>query len=139
MGAENQKVVRVDQPVLRIAPEEILRMVDQVLIEWTGRCHIDRRGSFPSPTGPANLLPGAGDGTGISAKYRRVQVPDIDPELQRVGADHAPHRTIAESVLDLAPLQRQVATSVPADRAALAESIRERLLQVAEENLNLQA
>src|SRR5438093_12409641 len=96
MGAENQKVVRVDQPVLRIAPEEILRMVDEVLIEWTGRCHIDRRGSFPSSTGPANLLPGAGDGTGISANYRRVQVHDIDRALQRDGAHRAPARPHAE-------------------------------------------
>src|SRR5438093_4845399 len=98
MGAENQKVVRVDQPVLRIAPEEILRMVDEVLIEWTGRCHIDRRGSFPSPTGPANLLPGAGDGTGIFAKYCRFQVPDIYPELQRVGGHLGRHRNVLESV-----------------------------------------
>src|SRR5438094_10489052 len=98
MGAENQKVIRVDQPVLRIAPEEILRMVDEVLIEWTGRCHIDRRGSFPSSTGPSNLLPGAGDGTGISAKYRRVQVPDIYSELQRAVSHAAPQRSFPASV-----------------------------------------
>src|SRR2546426_5539793 len=114
-------------------------MVDEVLIERTGRCHIDRRGRFPASTGPADLLPGAGDRTGVSAEYRRVQVTDIDTKLEGIRADHAPHRTVAQSVLDLAPLQRQVATAITANRSTLPEAIRERLLQVAEQNLNLQA
>src|SRR5436189_5824950 len=105
-------------------------MVDEVLIERTGRCHIDRRGSFPSSSGTADLWPGAGNGSRVAAKNRGVEVADIDAKLQCIRADHAPHRTVAKSVLDLAPLQRQVATAIPADRAALAESIRERLLQV---------
>ena len=63
---------------------------------------------------------------------------DVDAQLQGVRADHAPHRTVAESVLDLAPLQWKVATAVATDRAALAEPIRERLLQVAEKDFDLQ-
>src|SRR5207244_9115528 len=138
MRAEDQQVVRVDQSLLGIAAEEIFGMIDEVLVQWAARRHVDRR-RRPSPaTGPPNLLPGACDRAGIAAEHGGIEVADIDAQLERVRADHAAHRTIAESVLDLAPLQRQVATAVAADRAVLPEPIRERLLQVAKEDLHLQ-
>src|SRR5438552_12149630 len=104
-------------------------MVDEVLVQRAARRHIDRR-RRPSPAArPPNLLPGACDRAGIAAEHGSIEVADVDAQLQGVRADHAPHRTVAESVLDLTPLQWKVATAVAADRAGLAEPIRERLLQ----------
>src|SRR5438270_12606481 len=42
-------------------------------------------------------------------------------------------------MLDVTPLQGQIAAAVSADRPGLAESIGERLLQVAEQDFDLQA
>src|SRR5439155_3587317 len=138
MRAQNQKVVRIDQSLFRIAAEEIFGMIDQILVERTARRHVDR-GSRPSAAaGTADLLPGAGNGSGIAAKNRGVEVADVDAEFESIRADHAADGTVAQPVLDLAPLQWQIATAVTAYRAALAESIRERLLQVAEEDFDLQ-
>src|SRR5207302_3557831 len=85
-----------------------------------------------------DLLPGAGDGARIAAEDRCIEVADVDAQLQGIGADHAAHRTVAKAVLDLAPLQRQVAAPVAADGPGLAQAIREGLLQVAEQDLDLQ-
>ena len=92
-------------------------MVHQVLIERAARRDIDRgRGAAPA-TGTTDLLPGAGDRPGITAQHRGIEMPDVDAELQRVGTDHAPHRSVAQAVLDLASLQREIPTAIAANRA----------------------
>ena len=79
-------------------------MVDQVLIERAARRHIDRGRGTTAPAGAADLLPGAGDRSGVTAENGGIEVPDVDPELERVGADHTADRSVAQTVLDLAPL-----------------------------------
>jgi len=44
-------------------------------------------------------------------------MPDVDAELQRVGTDHAPYRSVAQAVLDLASLQREIPAAIAANRA----------------------
>src|SRR5438270_3506804 len=105
MRAEDQQVVRVDQSLLRVPSKEILGMVDEVLIERATRRHVDGGRSTTTPTGAPDLLPGAGDRPRIAAENRGIEVPDVDPQLERVGTDHASDGPIAQAVLDLAPLQ----------------------------------
>src|SRR5690348_3460442 len=114
-------------------------MVDEVLIERAARGHVDGGRRTTSPPGAADLLPRAGDRPRVAAKNGGIQVPDVDPQLERVGADDAAHRSVAQTVLDLAPLQREVPAPIAADRPRLTESIGERLLQIAEQDLDLQA
>src|SRR5207302_11279224 len=137
--AEDQQVVRVDQSLLRVSSKEILGMVDQVLIERAARRHVDGGRGTAAPAGAADLLPGAGDRSGIPAENGGIEVPDVDSQLEGVGANHAADRSVAKTVLDLAPLQRQVPTAVAADRPRLAQPVGERLLQVAEQDFDLQA
>ena len=95
-------------------------MVDEVLVQRIAGRHVNRGRRPPPPPGPADLLPGTGDGARIAAEDRGIKVANIDPQLQGIGADHAAHRTVAKAVLDLAPLQRQVAAPVAADGPGLA-------------------
>src|SRR5207302_7139860 len=136
--AEDQQVVGVDQSLLRISPKEILRMVDEVLVERAARGYVDGGRGTAAPAGAADLLPGARDRPRVTAENGGIQVPDVDPQLERIGADHATDRPVAQAVLDLATLQRQIPTAVAADRPRLAQPTGERLLQIAEQDLDLQ-
>src|SRR5205823_3576971 len=66
------------------------------------------------------------------------QVPDVDPELQRICADHPTHRSITQPMLNLPALQRKVAAAIAANRLRIPQPVREGLLQVAEKNLYLE-
>ena len=100
-------------------------MVDEVLVQRTARRHVDRRRRPPPPARPTDLLPGAGDGARVAAQDRGIEVTNVDPQFEGVGADDAPHRTVAKAVLDVTPLQGQIAAAVSADRPGLAQSIGE--------------
>src|SRR6202521_4680464 len=139
MRAEDQQIVGVDQSLFRVSSKEVFGMVDEVLIERAARGHIDGGRGTPAPPRTPDLLPGAGDRPGVATENGRVQVPDVDAEFERIGADDATHRSVAQPVLDLAALQGQVSAAIAADRPGFAESIGERLLQIAEEDLHLQA
>src|SRR5205807_9405078 len=76
---------------------------------------------------------------GVTAKNGGIEVPDVDSQLEGVGANHTTDRSVAQTVLDLAPLQRQVPTPIAADGARFAQPVGERLLQVAEQDFDLQA
>src|SRR5712691_11856975 len=128
MGAEDQQVVGVDQSLFRVSPKEIFGMVDEVLIQRAARGHIDGGGGTTAPSSTPDLLPGAGDRPGVAAENGGIQVPDVDPQFERVGADHATDRSVAQAVLDLAPLQREIPTPVAADRSGFAEPVGEGLL-----------
>src|SRR3984893_9078438 len=114
-------------------------MVDEILIERAARRHIDGGRGATAPAGTPDLLPGAGDGPGVAAQDRGIKVSDIDPQLEGIRADHPTHRSVAQAMFDLTTLQWKVAATVAADRASLAESIGERLLQIAEQDLDLEA
>ena len=117
MGAQDQQVVGIDQPLFRVEAQEILWVVHQVLIERAARRDIDRGCGAAPATGATDLLPGAGDRSRITAQHGGIEMPDVDAELQRVGTDHAPHRSVAQAVLDLASLQREIPTAIAANRA----------------------
>ena len=87
---EDVQVVGVEAR-LRPGAEQELRVVDDVLVDrGAGRDHDADAGPRP-PTGPPELLPGAGDGTRVARQDGDVEAPDVHAELQRVGADDAEH------------------------------------------------
>src|ERR1700730_19079239 len=108
MRAEDQQIVGVDQSLFGVSSKEIFGMVDEVLIERAARGDIDRGCGTTTPARPPDLLPGTGDRAGVATENGRVQVPDVDPELECIGAHHATHRSVAQAVLALAPLQRKL-------------------------------
>src|SRR6267143_3183873 len=113
-------------------------MIHQVLVQRAARGDVDRGCGAAPATRPADLLPGAGDRARIAAQDRGIEMTDVDPELQGVGTDDTSHRSIAQTVFDLASLQRQIPAAIAANRACLTETICQRLLQVAEQDLDLQ-
>ena len=91
-------------------------MIHQVLVQRTARGDVDRgRGAAPA-TCPADLLPGARDRAGVAAQDRGIEMTDVDAELQRVGTNDTSHRPIAQTVLDLASLQWEIAAAIAANR-----------------------
>ena len=56
--------------------------------------------------GAAPHLAQARDGAGEGDADRRVELADVDPELERVGGDHREQLAPGEAALDLAPLLR---------------------------------
>ncbi len=89
--------------------------------------------------GPAQLLPGAGDGAGIAGEHRRLQRADIDSQLQGVGAHHAQDLALPQLPLDLPALLGQVSSPVSPDRLLGLPQAVEGLAQVGEEHLRIQA
>ena len=100
---------RLDRPL-----EELLRVAAEELVERVLAGDVDREPA-PAPPRPAPHLPQAGDGAGEGDADRRVELADVDPQLQRVGRDHRQQLAAAQPRLDLAPLLRRVAAAVGGD------------------------
>ena len=75
---------------------------------------VDGQAAAPAP-GPPPHLPQAGDGAGEGDADRRVELADVDPELERVGRDDREQLAGGQPRLDLAPLLRRVAAAVGSD------------------------
>ena len=138
VARQEQQVVRVDEAFLRIGAEEVFRVSNDELVEWRARRHEDTHRAG-SPPGSAQLLPGGCDGARVADQDRRLQAADVDPQLERVGADHAGDLSAAQAGLDLPAMQRQVSRSIAAHALRSVEARREVLSEVAEHHLDLQA
>src|SRR3954452_13960324 len=75
----------------------------------------DRHACLAAATRTAHLLPGRRDRPRIAGQDCGVKTPDIDAQLERVGAHDAEHVTATQSSLDVASLSGQVAAAVAAD------------------------
>ena len=136
---ENLQVVRIDVGVLGRALEEVLRMLDDVLIERRrGRDEHADRGIAPAP-GAARALPSGGEGTRVAGEHHGIERADVDAEFQCVGRNDAEDLSVPQLPLDFPPLSGQVAAAVPANGRFAARLPAERFLQVARENLRGQA
>ena len=133
------EVVRVDEPVLRRAVEQVLRVRREELVDRRRRADERREARAGAASGSTHLLPGAGDRAGVADADRRIERADVDAQLQRVRGDHAAHAPVAQPGLDLVALVRQVAAAVAADRVRVARWRLERLAQVAREHLDRRA
>ena len=115
---EHRQVLRVDHRRLEPRLEEDPRVLHEVLVEGVraGEQDHERRAVLP-PDAPA-ALPGRRDRAGVADEDADVQPADVDPHLERRGADHRLERAGEELLLDLAPLLGEVAGAVRADDLA---------------------
>ena len=100
---------RLDRPL-----EELVRVAAEELVERVLAGDVEGD-PLAAPPRPAPHLAQAGDGAGEGDADRRVELADVDPELERVGGDHGEQLAAREPGLDLAPLLRRVAGAVGRD------------------------
>ena len=125
MREEDVQVVGIGPRLLGGSLEQELGMVDDVLVDGCRRRdeHGDR--GAPSAARATELLPRARDRAGIASQDRCIESPDVDSKLERVRGDDAAQLTVAQPMLDHAPLGREVA-------AAIAPHPRARAVRLAE-------
>ncbi len=116
-----QQVRRVDLLALVVEdrrldgpPEELVRVAAEELIQRVLTRHVDREPVRAPPRAPPHLLQRR-DRAGERHADRRVQLADVDPQLQRVGRDDAAQLAAREPLLQLTPLVRGVAGTVGSD------------------------
>src|SRR5580698_2966466 len=114
MAEENLEIIGVDVGVLRRPFEEILRMLDDVLIERRARGYQHSQGRrLPTP-GAAGALPGRRNGSRIARHNDSVQRSDIDAQFESVRGNHGADFAIAQLAFDLATLTGQIAATITA-------------------------
>ncbi len=104
----DDQVVGIEESLLRRAPEKVVGMGYDVLVEGRGPGDQHRHRGLRPASRPSRLLPGAGDGAGIAGHNTGIQVADVDAQFQGIGGHHAQNLPLAQAPLDRAPLQWQV-------------------------------
>src|SRR4029078_148925 len=92
--------------------EEVRGVVDHVLVEWRRTGNQDSKGLSTAATGPSRLLHHGGDSARVAHEDSGFQGADIDAQLEGVSADDCADSTVAQAVLDLAPLVGEVAATI---------------------------
>ena len=110
-------------------------MRGEELVDRRGGADERREARAGAPTGAAHLLPGRGDRPRIADAERGIQPTDVDAELERIRRHDAADTAIAQALLDLVALVRQVAAAVAADRVGCRGRL-ERLAEVAGQDLD---
>ena len=96
--------------------EEKVRILDDVLIQRIAARHEKRDRDFPDAVRPVPTAARCWRSYRIAVQDARLQLADVDAELQRVRADDAADFAAAQPSLDLPPQLRQIAAAVAADR-----------------------
>ena len=115
MAVQDVGVRRRDEGVLVRAAKEEVRVAHQVLIQRIVPGHQDAQRGLLSSTAPSDLLPGAADAAGVAGQNGRVQIADIEAQLQGVGGGHPQQLTAEQGTLDLPTLLGEVASPVRTD------------------------
>ena len=138
MVHQDFQIVRLNVRVLGRAGKKIVRMLDDKLIQRARRRNQHGAGSSFAPPGPPGALPGRGDGARISGHDGHIQRSDIDSEFERIGRDHSPDLSAAQTTLDLPPLQRKIAPAVASHDFRRSRRLRIILLQIGEQHFGMQ-
>ena len=112
--AEDLGVLVVEDRRLDGALEEIVGVAAEELVERVLARDVHGQAA-PAPSGAAPHLPQRGDGPGERDDDGRVELADVDPELQRVGRDHRAQLAADEASLQFAALLGGVAGAVGGD------------------------
>src|SRR3990172_4891931 len=98
--------------MLRRLAEKSLGMTHEILVQGIVRRHEEAEGA-PAPSAAAScLLPQASYAPRVARHHRRLQVTDIDAQLQGAGGSHPKELTFEQGLLYPAPLLGHVATAV---------------------------
>ena len=112
--AEDLGARGVDDRRLDRAVEELLRVAGEELVKRVLAGNVDGQATAAA-AGAAPHLAQAGDGAREGDADRGVELADVDPELERVGRDHAEQLARDQARLDLVALLRGVAGAVRGD------------------------
>ena len=126
VGVGDRVVVRIEHDPLELAGEEVLRMGHDVAVERVGERDEDGQRFAVLAPGAADPLPRGGERAGIADEDADVEAADVDPGLERRGADDPFELAGEEAAFDLAPFLRQVAGTVAGDAR---REVRPRLAQ----------
>jgi len=115
MLGQDHRVIGVEPRMLRAALQHVFGVGDQILVDGVGRCHQHSdRHALPAARA-SHLLAGAGDCAGIASQHSRIELADIDAQLQRIGRHDGSHGALAQPALDLASLRWEIAAAITAD------------------------
>ena len=137
---EDQQVVRIDPAELGGAGKKVIGVLHDELVQGGAAGDEEGQALARAPPRPPGLLPGAGDGAGIAAEDRRLQVADVDPQLQGVRRHDPHHLAAAQACLDLPAEVGEVSPAVARDELGVhGLPLCEPVLQVLRQDLDVQA
>ncbi len=136
VGEEHVKVVRVETRFFRRSLEDEVRMMDDVLVDGSPAGDKDRHARAEPTAGPADLLPGCGNGARITGQHRHVEAADVDAQLEGIGADDPQELALTQALLDRPTLGREVAAPVAAHPCSRAPALTERLAERGQDELD---
>ncbi len=130
VAEKDLQIIGVDMRLFGRGAEEIIRVLDDVLIERRAGCdqHRDRGGT--APAGTSGALPSGSDIARVAGENDAVERPDIDAELKGVGGDHGPDVAAPEPLLNMAALLRKIAATIAADGFVREGQLRAGVLQI---------
>ncbi len=112
--AEDLRALVVEDRRLDGALQEVVGVAAEELVERVLARDVYGQAAAAPPGAPPHL-PQRGDGPGERDDDGRVELADVDPELQRVGRDHRAQLAANEAALELAALLGGVAGAVGGD------------------------
>ncbi len=113
--AEDRGAFVVEDGRLHGSLQKVLGVAAEELIQGVLAGHVHGQSTAPAP-GPAPHLAQRGDGSGEGDHERRVELADVDPQLQRVGRHDRPQLAPHQPALELPSLLGGVAGPVGADQ-----------------------
>ena len=136
---QNFQIVGLHVRMLRRAPEKIIRMLHDKLVERRRRRHQHRARTSAAPPRAPGALPCGRNRARISRHHGGIERADVDAQFQRVCRHHAANAPFAQAALDFAPLARQISAAIAAHRFRLPGLRGIRLLQIGEQHFRVQA
>ena len=100
MGQEDVQVVGIEAGLLRCPRQEVGGVARDVLVHRAARGDHDRDRRFLAASGAARLLPGRRHRSRVAGQHGRVEAPDVQAELEAIGAHDAQHRRVAQAGFD---------------------------------------
>jgi hypothetical protein len=95
------RIVGVDYRVLGRLCEEVVRVTQQVLVNWIVAGQQHGKAFVVASAAAARLLPTAGDRARVVHQEGNVERADVDPKLKRIGGGNATKVAVEQILLDL--------------------------------------
>ena len=116
---QDNNIFRMNARFFRRLVEQILRMIDDVLVERGRLGDIDNERFVLASAGTPCLLPSARDIAGIAGHDARLQLANIDAEFECIGRNDALNRAVAQAFFDGAAFGWQITAPVAFNRFIL--------------------